>query len=76
MKELIGNEGDPDIAEGLRRYLSGEPLNFSTDITDYLSWGYGELDPNGFWQYPVPFALLSPKDRERIQYIEGRPWIR
>lgn len=27
----------------------------STDIADNLSYGYGKLNDNGFWQYPLYF---------------------
>ena len=31
----------------------GKQVNISTDIAGYISYGYGKLDNNGFWQFPI-----------------------
>jgi hypothetical protein len=33
---------------------AGEPYSCSSGIHDYITCGYGLLDANGFWQYPLP----------------------
>jgi len=35
-------------------YRLGFKYGATTDICDNLSLGYGELDDNGFWEYPIP----------------------
>lgn len=45
--------------EGLRRFLVGEQVSVSTDISGAISYGYGELDNNGFWQYPISPTLAA-----------------
>jgi hypothetical protein len=42
-------------------YRLGFKYGASTDIGDNLSLGYGKLDDNGFWQYPIrtkPFSHI------------------
>lgn len=36
-------------------YQKNIPYGTSTDISEALSRGYGELDDYGFWQYPLFF---------------------
>ena len=38
---------------GLMRLISGEQIGVSTSIADTTTYGYGDLDFNGFWEYPV-----------------------
>jgi hypothetical protein len=42
-------------------YNIGIQPGISTGIHGGLTYGYGELDPNGFWQY----SLYSPRCRAR-----------
>jgi hypothetical protein len=39
----------------VKRYEDGESLNVSIDIADETSYGYGKLDENGFFEYPLFF---------------------
>lgn len=41
-----------DQAEAKRRYDAGETLHFSTSIEGLITYGYGELDEYGFWEFP------------------------
>jgi hypothetical protein len=41
--------------EAIKRYNMGLQLGASTDITESPSYGYGELDTNGFWEFPLYF---------------------
>ena len=43
-----------------RRFKAGEKYLCSTGIHGYITRGYGLLDDNGFWQYPLP-------DGERVE---------
>lgn len=36
------------------RFSAGERPRCSTGIHDWITRGYGKLDYNGFWQYPLP----------------------
>ena len=44
---------------GLLRLISGEQIGVSTSIADTITYGYGDLDFNGFWEYPVPEDVVS-----------------
>lgn len=41
------------------RWLAGEKPSISTDVADNLRYGYGELDPNGFWEYQLSYEFLD-----------------
>jgi hypothetical protein len=41
-------------AEARRRQSAGERPCCSTGIHEYITYGYGRLDPNGFWELPLP----------------------
>ena len=41
--------------EAIERFLCGEQYGTSTAITDETTHGYGILDDNGFFQYPLFF---------------------
>ena len=43
-------------------YALGRPLTYSMSIADEVTAGYGELDCNGFWQYPAPFNVTEHLD--------------
>lgn len=38
---------------GLQKYLSGEQVGISTDIAGFTSYGYGNLDFAGFFEFPI-----------------------
>jgi len=61
-----------DRLTALVRYKSGERLCFSTGIDDSPTYGYGELDVNGFWQYPLSYDDLRPEHKELVDnWING-----
>lgn len=39
--------------EALVRWERGEKPSFSTGVCESLTCGYGELDPYGYWQFPL-----------------------
>jgi len=47
--------------EGVRRFSTGEKPTATTNIAEEIAYGYGDLSDNGFWQYPVPTALVELK---------------
>ena len=51
--------------EGIRRFLSDERLGVSTDISESVSYGYGDLNDNGFWEFPVPERLVQQRAKLR-----------
>ena len=61
----------PWFVEGLKRYRAGEPLQWSTDISEDPSWGYGMLDDNGFFQHSVPYEDLSEHDKATVAAAIG-----
>lgn len=48
-------------AEAERRRATGERPRVSTGIHGCLTYGYGKLDENGFWEFPLP-------DGEQVEY--------
>lgn len=45
-----------EAIEALRRLIRGQRHGASSDITELASYGYGDLDLNGFWEYPLQEA--------------------
>ena len=39
--------------EAERRFMEGDRVGYSHDIADFLTAGFGEIDSNGYWQYPL-----------------------
>lgn len=64
---------DPLVAmiheqEALRRWAAGEEPGFSSGVCDSLTCGYGKLDHNGYWEFPLYPAeeyleLCNQRDR-------------
>lgn len=42
----------------------------STAITECLTFGYGELDSNGFWEHPCKFCALDWWFNRRKELID------
>lgn len=64
----------PEERIAIRRYRRGEKPLFSTGIHEMLTYGYGDLDFNGFWQYSIPYSALRPTDRRRVNHIDEERW--
>ena len=47
------------VLEGFRRFLAGEKYKVSSGIDGSMTYGYGELDEFGFWEYPVWEGLIE-----------------
>lgn len=45
--------------QGIILFLSGRQIGVSTSIADTITYGYGELDFNGYWQFPVPEIVVN-----------------
>lgn len=43
----------------IRRFLAGEKPGVTSNIAEELSYGYGDCDGNGFWQYQLPVELVE-----------------
>lgn len=37
----------------IARFISGEKPTYSTGICGSITCGYGELDANGYWEFPL-----------------------
>lgn len=59
-----------DAPPWLKRWMSGEQLGCSTGIDGEPTYGYGELDNNGFWQVPVPAAFADSLYANAKAYAE------
>jgi hypothetical protein len=63
-----------DVEEmALRRWLAGEQVNVSTGICDSLTYGYGALDNNGYWEFPLPARLCALLDEKFNLALRARP---
>lgn len=55
------NDGILDFTEkiGAEWFRSGNlKYGVCNDITDEVSYGYGEIDGNGFWLFPIPHSVM------------------
>jgi hypothetical protein len=57
--ECVGEQWEPteEEAEAIRRLEAGEKPTYSTGICGSLTCGYGKLDENGYWEFPIPMHL-------------------
>ena len=39
--------------EALKRWEEGEEPSFSVGVCESLTCGYGKLDQNGYWEFPL-----------------------
>lgn len=37
----------------IERYKNGEKPNVSSTLEDEITYGYGEVDEYGFWEFPL-----------------------
>jgi len=54
---------DPNTQEAMKYFLSGNKFSCSTGIHDGPTFGYGELDNAGFFEFDLP-----------PQEVDRRPW--
>lgn len=47
----------------IRRYCNGVDFGISTGVCETLTYGYGDLDFNGYWEFPLPTWF--------VRYVEG-----
>lgn len=55
--------------EGIRRYLADpeKRVGVSTGICESTTYGYGTLDKNGYFEFPVPEALVEMRrEQQRV----------
>lgn len=45
--------------QAIRWFVDGKPYTASADISGQVTYGYGDLDANGFWQYQIPNWLVE-----------------
>ena len=57
--EVVLANNDIDVYIGLIKFLAGETPNSSRGICERMTYGYGELDECGYWQYPIPYPLIE-----------------
>jgi len=51
----------------LNKFYSGEQPTYSTGVCGSLTCGYGELDFNGYWEYPLdPEYVKAIEEREEM----------
>lgn len=45
--------------KAIHKFCDGEQYGVSTSIADTTTYGYGNLDDNGFWEFPLPAKLAE-----------------
>lgn len=58
----------------IQKWIVGEKPSFSTGIHDGITCGYGDLDQNGFWEWPLPEEFwrkipITPAERDAWEMI-------
>lgn len=54
-QECVGDQYEPTDAEveAVRRFDAGEKPGYSMGVCGTLTCGYGHLDKNGYWEFPL-----------------------
>lgn len=47
-------QDDENCWIAMKRYCRGEDFHVSRGICGSMTYGYGDLDQSGYWQYPLP----------------------
>jgi hypothetical protein len=57
----LAQEAQPEeqLPAWLTRWMSGERYGVSTGICESETYGYGELDHNGYWEIPMPASFVK-----------------
>lgn len=65
--ECVGYQYEPTDAEAeaVRRFDVGEKPGYSTGVCGTLTCGYGRLDENGYWEFPLNPRLPSNVEHDR-----------
>ena len=51
---------DEKEKQAIKTFESGTPPNSSVAIDEItITYGYGKLDHNGFWEFPIPYSYLK-----------------
>lgn len=45
--------------EAIRRFRAGERYGTSTNIAEQTTYGYGELDYYGYWEFQIPSDMVE-----------------
>lgn len=57
--------------EAKKRYDRGDTLQFSTGIDERMTYGYGELDKWGFWEFPLRYNYLRPEHKMLVDQADA-----
>lgn len=59
---------------GIIMFLSGRKIGVSTSIADTTTYGYGKLDFNGYWEFPVPEIVVDcvQEMRDEIEDLKNK----
>ena len=56
---VYNTEEDYDIRVALTKYATGNIPNHSSGICETHTAGYGKLDENGYWEFPLPANFVE-----------------
>lgn len=63
----------PEQEIAISRYFKGETPNCSTSIDENtLTYGYGELDDYGFWQFQIPSVFLNKGEAKTVSELKRK----
>lgn len=71
---LIDLQIHRNTKQGIIMFLSGRKIGVSTSIADTTTYGYGTLDVNGSWQFPVPEIVVDyvQEMRDEIEDLKNK----
>jgi hypothetical protein len=61
IQQLYPDEFDKPVRTALSKYLAGQSYFISTGICGTTTYGYGNLDELGYWEFPLPAAVIKNK---------------
>ena len=59
INQTFTDEGDADIRRALMLYSEGKVPQHSSGICETHTAGYGKLDENGYWEFPLPANFVE-----------------
>ncbi len=54
----------------IKRYRGGEQYGVTTDIVGNLSYGYGDMDHHGFWEFQLPTSMIKSGEENRTSPLK------
>jgi len=69
---MTKSEDELNEQVAILKYRTGEKLQFSTGIHGQMTYGFGDLDDWGFWQYPLPYKELRKDHKDAVDSLNRK----